>query len=130
MNHQQEIHQFNESHFREFDVSQHIVMMVVGDNVVCIGLYGVVNNTPRRCALNEAIGIENNTHYILNLILFFFLLLAKPLMQVHFINLIKSLLVKDTLIPKSIQFGIKFLGIIITHKLLDVIQLISEQNTK
>ena len=130
MNHQQEIHQFNESHFRKFDLSQHIVMMVVGDNVVCIGLYGVVNNTPRRCTLNEAIGIENNTHYILNLILFFFLLLAKPLMQVHFINLIKSLLVKDTLIPKSIQFGIKFLGIIITHKLLDVIQLISEQNTK
>ena len=43
MNHQQEIHQFNESHFREFDVSQHIVMMVVGNNIVCIGLYGAVN---------------------------------------------------------------------------------------
>ena len=34
MNHQQEIHQFNKSHFREIDVPQHIVMMVVGDNVV------------------------------------------------------------------------------------------------
>ena len=43
MNHQQEIHQFNESHFRKWDVSQHIVMMVVGDNIVCIGLYGAVN---------------------------------------------------------------------------------------
>lgn len=43
MNHQQEIHQFNEPHFREVDVSQHIVMMVVGNNIVCIGLYGAVN---------------------------------------------------------------------------------------
>ena len=49
-------------------------------------------------------------------------LLAEPLMKVHVVNFIKSLLVKDAFVPKLIKMCIKLLGIIITNKLLDVIQ--------
>ena len=43
-------------------------------------------------------------------------------MKVHVVNFIKSLLVKDAFVPKLIKMCIKLLGIIITNKLLDVIQ--------
>ena len=43
MNHLQEIYQFDNSHFGKFNLAQHIVMMVVGDNVTCVGLYGTIN---------------------------------------------------------------------------------------
>ncbi len=43
MNHQQEVHQFDDTHFGEINLAQHIVMVVVGDNIVCIGLYGTIN---------------------------------------------------------------------------------------
>jgi len=43
-------------------------------------------------------------------------------MKVHVVNIIKSLLVKDAFVPKLIKMCIKLLGIIITNKLLDVIQ--------
>ena len=43
MNHLQEIYQFDNSHFGKFNLAQHIVMMDVGYNVTCIGLYGTIN---------------------------------------------------------------------------------------
>ena len=39
-------------------------------------------------------------------------LLAEPLMKVHVVNFIKSLLVKDSLVPKLVKMRIKLLGII------------------
>ena len=43
MNHQQEVHQFYNTHLREIDVLQYIVMFVVSYNVTCVGLYGAIN---------------------------------------------------------------------------------------
>ena len=43
MNHQQEVHQPDNAHFGEIDVSKHIVMLVVGYDIVCVGLYGAIN---------------------------------------------------------------------------------------
>ena len=43
MNHLYKIHQFDNSHFGKFNLAQHVVMMVVGDNVTCVGLYGTIN---------------------------------------------------------------------------------------
>ena len=43
MNHQQEIHQLNDSHFREVNLPQYVIVVVVGHNVSRIGLYGTVN---------------------------------------------------------------------------------------
>ena len=195
MNHQQEIHQFNEPHFREVDVSQHIVMMVVGNNIVCIGLYSAVNELvvvwvcgdevevvmgckklgvgilynsfdnslgklrieelpqdfvifhenlvgdakvvlPRqnRCphsainammtnALNDAISVKYYAHNELNGKFFLCLLLAEPLMKIHFVNLVKAFLVKFTRLPHLFCQFVKLLGIVIAHELLDVIQL-------
>ena len=196
MNHQQKIHQFNEPHFREVDVSQHIVMMVVGDNIVCIGLDGAVNELvvvwvcgdevevvmgckklgvgilynsfdnslgklrieelpqdfvifhenlvgyakvilPRQngCphstinammsnALYDAISVKYYAHNELNGKSIFFFLLAEPLMKIHFVNLVKALLVKFTRLPHLFCQFVEFLGIVIADELLDVIQLL------
>ena len=43
MNHQQEVHQFNDAHFGEVYLAQYIVVMVVGHYVMCIGHDGTVN---------------------------------------------------------------------------------------
>ena len=194
MNHLQEIYQFDNSHFGKFNLAQHIVMMVVGDNVTCVGLYGTINKLvvvrvcgdevkmiigrkeydiltlyncvedkvgslfPRksveylciffqdfigytksvsacqyrlpyfmvcafgRNALYKTIGIKYYSHVGLYCGFLLFFLLTEPLMKVHIVNFIKSLLVKNTLIPKLIKMRIKLLGIIIAYKLLDVIQ--------
>ena len=194
MNHLQEIYQFDNSHFGKFNLAQHIVMMIVGDNVTCIGLYGTINKLvvvrvssdkiemiigrkeynvltlyncvedkvgslfPRksveylciffqdfigytksvsacqyrlpyfmicafgRNALYKTIGVKYYSHVGLYSSFLLFFLLTEPLMKVHIVNFIKSLLVKNTLIPKLIKMRIKLLGIIIAYKLLDVIQ--------
>ena len=120
MNHLQEIYQFDNSHFGKFNLAQHIVMMVVGYNVTCIGLYGTINKlvVVRVCGdeVKMIIGRKEYSSFLL------FFLLTEPLMKVHIVNFIKSLLVKNTLIPKLIKMRIKPLGIIIAYKLLDVIQ--------
>lgn len=134
MNHQQEIHQFNESHFRESDVSQHIVMMGVGDNVMCVGLYGAVNKLVVvwvGCDKVEVVmgckelgvSVKYYAHNELNDKFFLCLLLAEPLMKVHFVNLVKAFLVQLTRLPHFFCQFVKLLGIVIAHELLDVIQL-------
>ena len=72
--------------------------------------------------LYKTIGVENYPHISLYCKLSLFFLLTEPLMKIHIVNFIKPLLVKDTLVPKFIKMCIKPLGIIITNKLLDVIQ--------
>ena len=171
-------------------------MMVVGDNVVCIGLYGAVNKfvVVRICgdkvkmiigseehhipalnnsieneigscfacqsvqyfsiflqnfigytkrvsaikyrqpyimvctfgcnALYKTISIKYNTHNSLYSKILLLFLFTQPLMKIHAIYFIKSLLVKHTLVPKLIKMRIKLLSIIIAHELLDVIQLL------
>ena len=171
-------------------------MMVVGDNVVCVGLYGTVNKLVvvrvsidkiktiiwceehdilalynsvenkisrsftsqsaqyfsiffqnligytkrvpaikyrhpnimvcafRRNALYETVCVEYNTHDGLYSKIVLLFLFAKPLMKIHTVYFIKSLLVKDALVPKVVKMCIKFLGIVIAHELFDVIQLL------
>lgn len=43
MNHQQEVHQLNDSHFWEINLPQYVIVVVVGHNVSCVSLYGTVN---------------------------------------------------------------------------------------
>ena len=43
MNHQQEVHQLDNSHLGEINAPQHFIVTVIGHYVVCIGLYGAVN---------------------------------------------------------------------------------------
>ena len=43
MNHQSEVYQLNDAHFGEVYLPQHIVVMVVGHYVACVGHDGTVN---------------------------------------------------------------------------------------
>ena len=99
MNHQQKIHQLNDTHLREVNMAQHVIMMVVGDNIVC-------------------------AHKALNGKILFVFLLTEPLMKVHFINLVKTFLVKFTGFPHLLCQFVEFLGIVIANEQLDIIQLI------
>ncbi len=76
-----------------------------------------------RNTLNKAVSVENYTHGFLYGKIFLFFLFTEPLMQVHFVNLIKFFLIQNAFIPKFLQMCIEFLGIIITNELPDVVQL-------
>ena len=43
MNHQKKIHQFNYAHFGKINHTQHIVVVVIGHYVACVGLNGTVH---------------------------------------------------------------------------------------
>ena len=65
-----------------------------------------------------------------NSYLFFGLLFSQPLMKIHFVDLIKTLLVKDAVFPEFVKMAIKTLGIVITDKLLNVIQFLIAFNMR
>jgi len=43
MNQQQEVHQLDNAHLGEVNVSKHFIVIVIGYNIACVGLYGAVN---------------------------------------------------------------------------------------
>ena len=109
MNHQQEVHQFDDTHFGEINLAQHIVMVVVGYYIVCIGLYGTINKL-----IVIRGGLTGK----------FLFLLTEPLMQIHFVNFVKAFLVQFARLPHLLSHFVEFLGKIVGDKLLDVVQLL------
>lgn len=63
--------------------------------------------------------IKYYPHLFLFSDLIFLSLFTKPGMEVHLVDFVKPLLVKDTLIPKLLKMSIRFLDIILAHKLLE-----------
>lgn len=82
-------------------LTKHVVMVVVADT------------------LNKAVSVKYYTH-CLQLFLF-----PHPSVKVHLIDFVKSLLVKDTLIPEFIKMLVHLLGIIMAQNFLDFTKLIS-----
>lgn len=201
MNHQQEVHQLDYSYTGKLDVPQHIVVVVVGHYVVCIGRDGTVHElvvigvgideveavvrgdegdvwapddggknelcrftarkasedflilfkylggdtqriaplhngephivvcTSGRCALYEAVGVEYDAHELRGYLLFFGLLFAEPLVEVHAVDLVKPLLVESTSVPKVLQVAVEAFEVIVGNELLDVVKLLLAPDT-
>ncbi len=63
----------------------------------------------RREALNKAIGVEYYTHGKDLFGLFLGFLFSQPLMKVHFVNFIKTLLAEVTLLPRFFKQNLHLL---------------------
>ena len=62
--------------------------------------------------------------------MFFGLLFSQPLVKIHFIDFVKTLLIKDALFPEFVKMAIKTLSIVIADKLLNVIQFLIAFNMR
>ena len=201
MNQQQKVHQLDNSHFGEINVSKHFIVIVIGHYVACISLYGAVNelvvirvssdevetesginkfnmpalhkgiddcfckigikesfqnflvfkeylvrnaksvmtlqhgqpnvtvNTMTTYALHEAVCIENYAHIRLLGILLS-LLLAKPGVEIHPVDFVKTLLVKFARLPHLLSHIIEPLSIVVGYELLDVVQFLVRFNMR
>ena len=80
-------------------------------------------------ALNKAVGVKNNTHGLVLFLLHSFLF-AEPLMKIHLVDFVKAFLVKFARLPHLLRHLVEPTGIVVTHKLLDVVQLLIALDTR
>ena len=83
-----------------------------------------------RDATNKAIGVKDNTHHVLFCYIFTGFLFPKPLMEIHFIDFVKPLLVKNPRIPQSVKFLLQLVIIILADKVTDVIEFLFRFNMR
>ena len=68
--------------------------------------------------------LVSRTIRIMSLHSLHFLLLPKPLMEIHLVDLVETLLVQFSRLPHLLEHFVELLGIVVGHKLLDVVQLL------
>lgn len=142
MNHQQEVHQLDYSYTGKLDVPQHIVVVVVGHYVACIGRDGTVHElVVIGVGIDEVEAVvrgdegdvwapdDGGKNELRGYLLFFGLLFAEPLVEVHAVDLVKPLLVESTSVPKVLQVAVEAFEVIVGNELLDVVKLLLAPDT-